>query len=104
MATYLELKEQAERLMAQAEQLRQKETEDAINDVKAKIKAYGLTAEDLGLRAAAGAGRRSARAGGTAASAKYRGPDGKTWSGRGRKPQWVVDALKGGKKLDDLAA
>ncbi|PKP75604.1 MAG: transcriptional regulator [Alphaproteobacteria bacterium HGW-Alphaproteobacteria-6] len=26
-----------------------------------------------------------------------------TWSGRGRKPGWVVAALKAGKKLEDLA-
>ncbi len=26
-----------------------------------------------------------------------------TWTGRGRKPNWVVDALKAGKSLDDMA-
>ena len=25
-----------------------------------------------------------------------------TWTGRGRKPRWVQDNLKGGKQLDDL--
>src|SRR6516225_4875084 len=33
---------------------------------------------------------------------KYRGPSGKTWSGRGAKPRWLVAAIKGGKKLDDF--
>ena len=27
-----------------------------------------------------------------------------TWSGRGRKPQWFVDALAAGKSKDDLGA
>jgi DNA-binding protein H-NS len=35
-------------------------------------------------------------------AAKYRGPSGETWSGRGLKPRWLVASLKGGKKLDDF--
>jgi len=39
------------------------------------------------------------------ASAKYANPANKseTWSGRGRKPRWFADALKAGKKPEDLA-
>ena len=39
------------------------------------------------------------------AVAKYRHPEnaGITWSGRGRKPQWFVEALAAGKSADDLA-
>ena len=34
---------------------------------------------------------------------KYRGPSGETWAGRGARPRWLVDAMKGGKKkLDDF--
>jgi DNA-binding protein H-NS len=33
---------------------------------------------------------------------KYRGPSGETWAGRGAKPRWLVDAIKGGRKLDDF--
>lgn len=35
---------------------------------------------------------------------KYRHPENSeiTWSGRGRKPKWVVEALNKGKSLDDL--
>jgi DNA-binding protein H-NS len=38
-------------------------------------------------------------------AAKYRHPTDAsvTWSGRGRKPLWFVDALKNGKTPDDLA-
>jgi DNA-binding protein H-NS len=31
---------------------------------------------------------------------KYRSPSGETWAGRGAKPRWLVDAIKGGKKID----
>ena len=36
---------------------------------------------------------------------KYAHPENpaQTWSGRGRKPKWVVEALEAGKTLDDLA-
>ena len=33
---------------------------------------------------------------------KYRSASGETWAGRGAKPRWLVDAMKGGKTLDDF--
>ena len=33
---------------------------------------------------------------------KYRSRSGETWAGRGAKPTWLVDAIKGGRKLDDF--
>ena len=97
MATYLELKQKAEKLMAEAEQMRQKEIDDVIAEIRQKMKEHGLTARDIG-----GAGRK--RAGGSKAAVKYRGPNGETWSGgRGRKPRWVTEALAKGKKLEDFA-
>ena len=37
---------------------------------------------------------------------KYRHPENTalTWSGRGKRPQWVVEYLAAGKSLEDLAA
>ena len=104
MATYLELKEQAEKLMAEAERMREQEIAKAISDIKEKIRLYGLTAVDLGL---AGTGQkgpgRNPRPRGTPAGVKYRGPNGETWSGgRGRKPGWVREAIKDG-RLEEFA-
>ncbi len=48
MATYLELKQRAEKLMAEAEQMRQKEIDDVIADIRKKMQEYGLTAQDIG--------------------------------------------------------
>lgn len=41
----------------------------------------------------------------TKGEAKYANPAdaSQTWTGRGRKPNWVVAALDAGKSLDDLA-
>jgi len=37
---------------------------------------------------------------GSRVPAKYRGPNGETWSGRGLPPRWLVALEKGGKKRD----
>jgi DNA-binding protein H-NS len=102
VATYLELKEQAERLLAQAEEMREQEIADAIADIKEKMRLYGLTAEDLGLGRTAGGKAQRGKA--APAAIKYRGPNGETWSGgRGRKPQWVTQALQQGRTLEEFA-
>ena len=33
---------------------------------------------------------------------KYRSRSGETWAGRGAKPRWLVDAIKGGRKVEDF--
>lgn len=40
-----------------------------------------------------------------AASIKYRNPKdtSQTWTGRGRKPNWLVGALKKGAKIDSFS-
>jgi DNA-binding protein H-NS len=53
------------------------------------------------------AGPRVVRGGGSALKGrkvppKYRSRSGETWAGRGARPLWLVDAIKGGKKLDDF--
>lgn len=101
MATYLELKEQAEKLLAEAERMREQEIADAIADIKRKIELYGLTAADLGFTKS---GPGNARPKAAKAPIKYRGPNGETWSGgRGRKPQWVTEALQQGRSLEEFA-
>ncbi len=35
---------------------------------------------------------------------KYRGPNGETWSGRGKKPNWIEAWIAAGKSVDDLVA
>ena len=106
MPTYQELKEQAEKLMAEAERVREQEIADAIADIRQKIELYGLTAADLGLAKSVGGpgGGRGKPAKAAKSAVKYRGPNGETWSGgRGRKPQWVVQALKEGRSLEEFA-
>lgn len=98
MATYSELINQAQALMAQAEQVRKQELADVIAGIKAQMKEYGISVEDLG----AGAGRKAA-AGKSKSPAKFRGPNGELWSGGpGRKPEWVKAVVAAGKNIEDF--
>ena len=73
------------------------EKERVLNQMRELAGSLGMTLEEL-LREERGAG--------SGVAAKYRHPDnpGLTWSGRGKRPGWVNEALASGKTLDDLAA
>ena len=85
MATYKQLTEQLAKVKAQMETARQKELASTIEQIKAQIAEYGITAEELGFSSKRTTSRKS---GGL--PPKYRDPKtGKTWSGRGRTPAWI---------------
>jgi len=44
------------------------------------------------------------KGGGQQGQARFRNPadDSQTWTGRGRQPRWIAEALSGGKSLDDF--
>jgi DNA-binding protein H-NS len=92
MASYVELKQQADALFQQAEELRQAEIRMVFDDIREKMAMYGLTVADLvkflghKTPAAATASTKPPK------PAKYRDKiSGKTWSGQGRKPSWMPD-------------
>ena len=94
MKTFKEVSAEIERLKAKAESLRKSEMAGVISRIKEAIDAYGLTAADLGL--AGGPAKRAANAAPSAkigiGVAKYRDPaSGKTWTGRGKPPDWIKD-------------
>lgn len=101
MATYIELKAQAEAILAQAESVRKQELAAVVQDIRAKMKEHGLTVADLGGSTSTGTRKASVKSKSTA-PAKYRGPNGELWAGGlGRKPEWVRGVLAAGKNIDD---
>jgi DNA-binding protein H-NS len=123
MSNYHDYLKQIEDLKAKAESARKEEIAAVIADIKQKIKLYALSAQDLGLaekkprgrpaKAAAAADKPAAKKPGRKARGtgpqkgvkrrvKYKGPQGQPWTGVGRKPQWVVQALAEGKSLSDF--
>jgi len=96
MATYKELKAQAEALLQQAEAARRNEIATVVTEIQARMKEYGITLEDLKGRAK----KTKARA---AVAVKYRNPaTGESWSGRGRAPRWLADELAKGRAKDEF--
>ena len=65
--------------------------------VKSLMADLGITLADLG---GATAVKRAAKA--SNAPAAYVSKDGKTWSGKGRRPFWLHDAMKAGANLADF--
>lgn len=98
-ATYDSITREIAALQARAEAIRKKEVGEVIRRIKEAIAQYGLTATDLGL-----AGRRSASSvtGSSRSAGGFADDQGNTWSGRGRRPQWFLDALAAGKAPEEL--
>jgi len=109
--SYSQVLKQIEALKADAEKLRQKEVDGVIARIREAIGQYGLTAADLGLGARAAKapkavkpGRKKAKAAAAVKAIKFRNEAGQTWVGRGKRPQWLRDALAAGKTLQDFQA
>lgn len=116
--TYSGTMAEISRLQERAEQLRKAESKGVIGRIREAIQVYGLTAQDLGFGAGAGASAAPPKAKGrpgpkpgmkpasrtsatapkapkavTIGVAKYRDPKtGKTWTGRGKPPNWIAGA------------
>lgn len=88
MASYKELLQQREQLEKEIQELRKKEMSDAVNQARALIAEFSLTAEDVFPPAR---GKRAATTGNKVAP-KYRNPEtGDTWTGRGKAPKWIAN-------------
>lgn len=75
----------------------ERERKAALAEAEALVRERGFTLSEL-------VGEMSAKPR-KAVAAKYANPadPSDTWSGRGRKPRWVVAALEAGKSMEDLA-
>ncbi len=92
--SYADLQAEITRLQREAESVRAAELAAVVDDIRAKMKAYGITAADLSERKAK---RKPVKP-------KYRNPaSGETWSGRGRTPRWLAAAEAAGKSREKFA-
>ncbi|MGY6632857.1 MAG: H-NS histone family protein [Alkalilacustris sp.] len=76
---------------------RDRQRDEARKVLEEKARELGFKLDEL---ASAPGGRRKGKSG----PARYRHPENPalTWTGRGRRPNWVVAALEQGRSLDDL--
>ena len=95
-----------------AEAKRREKLDDAKNAVleetRAKLAELGLTLEAVLPHPApansgqSGGGRKKRRDAGQPLAAKYRGPSGETWSGRGRIPKWLQTLEAEGRSREEF--
>ncbi|QNA89408.1 H-NS histone family protein [Massilia sp. Dwa41.01b] len=76
------------------------EVKEARERILAIAQDLGVSVEEL----LAGSVGKAKGGSGKKVAAQYRNPadENQTWTGRGRQPKWVAEAIKGGKNLDDL--
>lgn len=90
-----ELKSLQKQVARALDGFKDREKQKALAALDAKAAEMGFTLSELL------GGKRAKKPG----LAKYRHPSdsSKTWTGKGRRPDWVRDALEAGKSLEDLA-
>jgi DNA-binding protein H-NS len=119
MSNLIDIQTQIQKLQKQAEEIRAKEFDKTVEDLLMRMHAYGITVKDLqrgmgkvtakaGSRKMPVAARKSInkkRASKTKVGvpAKYRGPNGETWSGRGLTPRWLTALLNQGRRKEEFA-
>jgi len=112
MNELVKLRQQIAEMEKQAADLQKKNRPAVLAELREQMAAYGITAEELSRPATKAAKPKATPA--KAASpfkgkkpavrspAKYRGPQGQEWTGRGTVPKWLNELLAGGKTREDF--
>jgi len=119
MNSLVDIQNQIQKLQKQALDIKSREFDKTVQEIRAKMQAFGITVKDLRLSAAelrkgkskakapgaqqskaAGAKRKKT---GAKVAPKFKGPNGELWSGRGQPPRWLAAELAAGKTRDDFA-
>ncbi|MFC6283193.1 MULTISPECIES: H-NS histone family protein [Polaromonas] len=115
MNSLIDIQAQIQRLQKQADQIKAKEFEKTIHEIREKMLAFGITPKDLlmtkeGKRGPNSYKKQQERVNASQkkttsrlVAAKYRGPDGQTWSGRGLTPRWLKALIAQGRKKEEFA-
>ena len=119
MSDLIGIQEQIEKLQKQAQDIRAKEFASTVQDILAKMHAFGITIKDLQSakpakvekvgRRKVGTGKpgrpakKAAKKSANPVAIKFRGPNGETWSGRGLTPKWLSTLIAEGKSKQDFA-
>jgi DNA-binding protein H-NS len=106
MSKLIDLQSQIASLQKQAEEIRAKEFESTVLEIRQKMQAFGITVKDLAsVKIKAKPGRKAkavadkpvkAKKVVSVVAPKYRGPTGETWSGRGLTPKWLASLVAQG--------
>lgn len=119
MSNLIEIQTQIQRLQKQAEEIKGREFDATVLDILSKMAAFGITVKDLQASSSSKGRRRLATKTKTAAkvkvagtknkksgmpvAAKYKGPNGEVWSGRGLMPRWMAALVAQGQAKESFA-
>lgn len=100
--TYEDVLKEIEELQKHAEKLKRHEIGKAIEDVKAIVAKYGLTAQDIGFQVSRGSSTATVKK--QKGSPKYRSDTdpADTYGGKGPLPKWLKDKIAAGRKKDEF--
>jgi DNA-binding protein H-NS len=101
MSNLIDIQNQIALLQKQAEEIKSQEFAKTVQEIKAKMEAFGITVADLdGGKPRA---RKPSSKSANPAPAKYRGPNGESWSGRGLMPRWLSALVAQGQTKESFA-
>ena len=113
MSNLVDIQTQIEKLQKQASEIKTKEFAATVKEIQAKMQAFGITVKDIQVRKPGKPGRvakvkapkaaKVSRKAGVPVAAKYRGPNGETWSGRGLTPKWLAALVAQGQSKESFA-
>ena len=120
MTSLIDIQTQIEKLKQQEADIKARDFDATVTDILAKMQAFNITVRDLQRAAgvtgrskvfsvASGgsdgdkAGRKPRKASRPPVEAKYRGPQGEEWSGRGLTPRWLSALIAQGRTKEEFA-
>jgi DNA-binding protein H-NS len=120
MNNLIDIQTQIANLQKQADEIKAKDFQSTLQEILTKMQAFGITVKDLQavkLGKTGKMGRIKAKTVGdkapkaakpvkkstTPVAAKYRGPNGEAWSGRGLTPRWLSTLIAQGQSKESFA-
>ena len=104
MTNLIEIQNQIALLQKQAEEIKAEQFASTVQEILAKMEAFGITVADLdGSKGRARKPTTKATKSANPAPAKFRGPNGETWSGRGLMPRWLEALVAEGQSKESFA-
>lgn len=103
MNKLIDIQNQIQALQKQADEIKAQEFDKTVQEIQAKMQAFGITVSDLQGSGASVRKTKGKVKTSSPAAAKFRGPNGELWSGRGLMPRWLSALVAQGKTKEEFA-